>query len=91
MTRIHRRYGLLALAGLCATSLFAQTPDWPKAGFDILLFSEGDKGESPARALFEFDATAASGPNNIDMYLNNYLSGDHEQLFARESQRTRFL
>ena len=53
MTRIHRRYGLLALAGLCATSLFAQTPDWPKAKpvTMVVAFAAGSSTDTVARAL----------------------------------------
>ena len=53
MTRINRRCGLLAMAGLCATSLFAQTPDWPKAKPVTLLvaFAAGSSTDTVARAL----------------------------------------
>ena len=53
MTRIHRRYGLLALAGLCATSLWAQTPDWPKAKpvTMVVAFAAGSSTDTVARAL----------------------------------------
>jgi len=53
MTRINRRCGLLAMAGLCATSLWAQTPDWPKAKPVTLLvaFAAGSSTDTVARAL----------------------------------------